>query len=97
MKSWPRPGDLNRARGVLNDRDGVLEIQTYGDLMHIFVEDAEAGQAAILQALEAAGVAVSAVRQIRPRMEDAFISLIRRQGVADQDAEALLNNVNHLA
>ena len=92
-----RPGDLRRARGVLNDRDGVLEIQTYGDLMHIFVEDAEAGQTAIPQALEAAGVAVSAVRQIRPRMEDAFVSLIRRQGVADQDAEALLNNVNHMA
>ena len=92
-----RPGDLNRARAVLNDLDGVLEIQTYGDLMHIFVEDAEAGQTAIPQALEAVGVAVSAVRQIRPRMEDAFISLIRRQGVADQDAEALLNNVNHMA
>ena len=91
-----RPGDLNRARAVLNDLDGVLEIQTYGDLMHIFVEDAEAGQTAIPQALEAVGVAVSAVRQIRPRMEDAFISLIRRQGVADRDAEALLNNVNHL-
>ena len=92
-----RPGDLNRARAILNDLDGVLEIQTYGDLMHIFVEDAETGQAAIPQALEVAGVAVSAVRQIRPRMEDAFVSLIRRQGVADQDAEALLNNVNHMA
>ena len=75
--------------------DVVLEVQTYGDLIHVFVQDAETGQAAVTQALEAAGIAISDLRQTHPRMEEAFISLIRRQGASDQDAEALLNAVNH--
>jgi ABC-2 type transport system ATP-binding protein len=84
---------LRRARAVLAELPGVVEVQTYGDLIHVFVEDAEMGQGTITEALEGAGIAVADVRQTSPRMEEAFISLIRRQGVADQDAEALLNNM----
>jgi ABC-2 type transport system ATP-binding protein len=90
-----RPSDVHRARALLADLPGVLEVQTYGDLIHVFVERAEEGQVAVTQALEGAGVSVSDLRQTHPRMEEAFISLIRRQGVADQDAEALLNTMNH--
>ncbi len=89
-----RPSDLRRARRLLAELPGVLEVQTYGDLIHVFVEDAKAAQRAITEALEAVGVAVTDVRRTSPRMEEAFISLIRRQGVADQDAEALLNSMN---
>jgi ABC-2 type transport system ATP-binding protein len=95
-----RPGDpsggtsglsLRRARTLLVNLPGVREVQTYGDLVHVFVEDAEVERAAVTQALKEAGIAVTDIRRTRPRMETAFISLIRRQGVADQDAEALLN------
>jgi ABC-2 type transport system ATP-binding protein len=86
---------LRRARDILADLPGVLEVQTYGDLLHLFVDSASDEQVAITSALEQAGIAVSDVRQTRPRMEEAFISLIRRQGVADQRAEALLNAMNN--
>jgi ABC-2 type transport system ATP-binding protein len=90
-----RPSDTHRAQSLLGGLDTVLEVQTYGDLVHVFVQDVETGQAAVTQALEEAGISVSDLRQTHPRMEEAFISLIRRQGVSDQDAEALLEAVNH--
>lgn len=85
---------LKRARGILVDLPCVLEVQTYGNRIHVFVKDARIEQAVVVQALESAGITVTDVRQANPRMEEAFISLIRRQGMADQDAEALLNNVH---
>jgi ABC-2 type transport system ATP-binding protein len=84
---------LRRARAIIADLPGVIEVQTYGDLIHVFVENRETGQGAIEKALVGSGISVTDVRQTSPRMEEAFISLIRRQGVADQDAEALLNNM----
>jgi ABC-2 type transport system ATP-binding protein len=86
-----RPDDVRRARALLENVPSVLEVQTYGDLIHVFVADADAGQAAVAGALEKAGIAVNSLRRTRPRMEQAFISLIRRQGVTDAAAEALLN------
>jgi ABC-2 type transport system ATP-binding protein len=89
-----RPSDLRHARTLLADLPAVLEVQTYGDLIHVFVEDSQTGQATLRKALEDAGVTITDVRQTRPRMEEAFISLIRRQGMADEDAEALLNTTH---
>ncbi len=90
-----RPGELRRAKRVLADLPAVLEVQTYGDLIHAFVEEAQAGKKTVVQALREAGIAVADVRHTQPRMEQAFISLIRRQGVSDQDAEALLNTLHN--
>jgi ABC-2 type transport system ATP-binding protein len=84
---------LRRARAIIAALPGVVEVQIYGDMIHVFVENREIGEGAIKEALEGSGISPSAVRHTSPRMEEAFISLIRRQGVADQDAEALLNNM----
>ena len=35
-----RPSDLRRAEEVVAGLDGVLEVQTYGDLLHVFVDSA---------------------------------------------------------
>jgi ABC-2 type transport system ATP-binding protein len=70
--------DLRTAEQVVADVGGVLEVQTYGDLLHVFVDQADERQEAVRAALEAQGVEVSGLRQIRPRMEEAFISLVRR-------------------
>jgi ABC-2 type transport system ATP-binding protein len=86
-----RPSDLRRAQALLADLEGVLEVQTYGDVIHAFVEDAQEGRERIERALGAADIEVDDLRRTRPRMEQAFVSLIRRQGMADRDAEALLN------
>jgi ABC-2 type transport system ATP-binding protein len=74
-----RSSDLRHAEEVIDRLDGVLEIQTYGDLLHVFVDSVAARQDAIRAALSAAGVSVLGLRQTRPRMEEAFISLVRRQ------------------
>ncbi len=74
-----RISDLRRAEAVVAEQEGVLEVQTYGDLLHVFVDSAARRQEAMRTALAAAGVQVIGLRQTRPRMEEAFISLIRRQ------------------
>jgi ABC-2 type transport system ATP-binding protein len=74
-----RPDDLRRARDLVENLDGVLEIQTYGDLLHVFVDSVERRMSTLENQLEGEGIAVSGLRQTRPRMEEAFISLIRKR------------------
>jgi ABC-2 type transport system ATP-binding protein len=71
--------DLRTAEDLVADLEGVLEVQTYGDLLHVFVDRADERQDQMRKALEAQGVELTGLRQIRPRMEEAFISLVRRQ------------------
>ncbi|MBC7224534.1 MAG: ABC transporter ATP-binding protein [Anaerolineae bacterium] len=73
------PDDFHRARETVARMPGVLEVQTYGDLLHIFVDDPARRMASIRERLQAAGVGVRAMRTTRPRMEEAFISLVRQQ------------------
>ena len=72
-----RTVDLKAARAVLAGQTGVREVQTYGDRLHVFVDDAAARRDALASALEAAGIDVAGIRPSRPRMEEAFISLIQ--------------------
>ncbi len=74
---WTR--DLLRARRVVAPLEGVYEVQTYGDLLHVFVDDAEKRQPEVEAALRDADVSFEQIRRSIPRMEEAFISLIRRQ------------------
>ena len=74
-----RPDRLREASGVIEPLPGVLEVQTYGDLLHVFVDSAEQCGPIIQEALNGAGIAVEGLRQTRPRMEEAFISLIRKR------------------
>ena len=74
-----QPQDLRSANELLSGMEGVLEVQTYGDRLHIFVDDAGLRTCQIEAALQGAGVAYSDLRRAQPRMEEAFISLIRRE------------------
>jgi ABC-2 type transport system ATP-binding protein len=74
-----RPEDLRRARDIVGALDGVLEIQTYGDLLHVFVDSVEQRMPELEAHLAKEGIPVSGLRQTRPRMEEAFISLIRKR------------------
>ena len=76
------PVRLEEAQAVLAALPDVLEVQVYGTLLHVFVEEANVSWPHLLGALNEVGVEVDAVRLIHPRMEEAFISLIHgRQGV----------------
>jgi ABC-2 type transport system ATP-binding protein len=83
-----RPSDLRRAEGLIAVQEGVLEVQTYGDLLHVFVDDGAARQGVLQEALAAGGVEIFGLRQTRPRMEEAFISLVRRRMEEDADGQS---------
>jgi ABC-2 type transport system ATP-binding protein len=79
-----RPTDVRAAEAIVQAAPGVLEVQTYGELLHAFVDDAAEALPRLVAALEEAGIAVSDARPARPRMEEAFISLVRRIESADK-------------
>ncbi len=79
------PDRLEEAYAVLVARPEVLEVQVYGTLLHVFVEEATASWPRLLSALREIDVTVDTVRVIRPRMEEAFISLIKRLEVGNKD------------
>jgi ABC-2 type transport system ATP-binding protein len=59
--------------------DGILEVQTCGTMLHVFVDDVDRRRTEIEAALAAQGITCTGMREIEPRMEEAFISLIQRQ------------------
>ncbi len=71
-------GLLRRAQNAISPLEGVMEVQTYGDLLHVFVDQAEKRQPAIVEALEEADIEARDLRRTQPRMEEAFISLISK-------------------
>jgi ABC-2 type transport system ATP-binding protein len=77
LELWP--DRLWEAIPIVERIPGVLEVQTYGGLLHVFVDDAARRGKVIQEALVQAEIDVRGLRQIRPRMEEAFIWLISRQ------------------
>ncbi|MDX9954095.1 MAG: ABC transporter ATP-binding protein [Anaerolineae bacterium] len=73
----PQPFPL--AQRLVTGMEGVLEVQTYGAQLHVFVDDVALRLPQLETALQAAGVHYEGCREIEPRMEEAFISLIRRR------------------
>jgi ABC-2 type transport system ATP-binding protein len=69
-------GLLRQANQILSRQAGVLEVQTYGDLMHVFVDNIEQRRSQLEAALAAEDITLANFRQTVPRMEEAFISLI---------------------
>ncbi|MBE7555279.1 MAG: ABC transporter ATP-binding protein [Anaerolineales bacterium] len=69
-------GLLRQANQILSRQAGVLEVQTYGDLMHVFVDNIEQRRSQLEAALAAQQISITNFRQTVPRMEEAFISLI---------------------
>lgn len=82
LRPWKEGADVGQAlrlaRGIVSQMEGVLETQTYGDLLHIFVDNAAERSPQIAAALQAQGIVAQGMRSTRPRMEEAFISLVRR-------------------
>jgi ABC-2 type transport system ATP-binding protein len=81
-----RLADLRNAEKTLSSLEGVLEIQTYGDLLHVFVDDFAVREALLVDVLQDADIEVLGLRQVRPRMEETFISLVQRQIDAEEPA-----------
>jgi ABC-2 type transport system ATP-binding protein len=74
-----KPSDRFGAYETLITAEGVLDVQTYGEMLHVFVSDLKQGQQVIEQNLKQAKITHSGMRQVEPRVEEAFIWLIRQE------------------
>ncbi|MGD9002677.1 MAG: ABC transporter ATP-binding protein [Anaerolineae bacterium] len=70
--------DWQAARAVTARWPGVLEVQTYGEALHLLVDSTQLCLSEIETRLQEQGISYRRLRQATPRMEEAFISLIRR-------------------
>jgi ABC-2 type transport system ATP-binding protein len=73
------PSNFVPAWRTVEEMEGMLEVQTYGAMLHVFVDEPGRRQREIEAALAAQGITCEGMREIEPRMEEAFISLIRKQ------------------
>jgi ABC-2 type transport system ATP-binding protein len=74
-----RPAKFSAARAIVEKLDGVIEVQTYGALLHLFLDDIGKRKLEVETALKKAEIEWTDMREIEPRMEEAFISLISHQ------------------
>jgi ABC-2 type transport system ATP-binding protein len=80
------PGDLivlqtrdwREARRLVAELPGVIQVQTYGESLHLIVDSAAERLSEIRVALEDQRLEFRRLETAPPRMEEAFISLIRR-------------------
>jgi ABC-2 type transport system ATP-binding protein len=71
------PDDRQAAQACIEALPGVLDVQTYGELLHIFVDSAEERTNQIKTALDTHKLVYRNIRRAPVRMEEAFISLIK--------------------
>jgi ABC-2 type transport system ATP-binding protein len=72
-----RADDLRRAETALAPRDGIVDVQRFGDRLDVLVREAGAGERAVRAALAGAALAVEGVRAAPPTLENAFVALLR--------------------
>lgn len=82
------PTDMEQAQPCLAELEGILEVQTYGEKLHIFVDDLAQRAGQIATALAAANIGYDELRPIEVRMEEAFINLIQRQSTLAASTDA---------
>ncbi len=70
--------DLLRVEQLLARFPDILSLQVYGDRLHLFVADAQASRPRLEAFLRERGVAFTALYQDEPRLEEAFVHLIRQ-------------------
>ncbi len=71
--------ELTASQTALQGLEGVLEVQVYGDRLHLFVDDGVTRQPEIERALTNAGIEIREIRPTVPHLEEAFISLVTHQ------------------
>ena len=69
-----RAADLRRAEPALAAREGIADVQRFGDRLDVLVPDAQAGERAVRAAL---GADVESVRVAPPTLENAFVATLR--------------------
>jgi ABC-2 type transport system ATP-binding protein len=70
--------EWQKAKTLVEDLPGVLEAQTYGEALHLLVDDGDKRLKQITETLTKNGIKFRGARVAPVRMEEAFISLIQR-------------------
>jgi len=68
---------LRAAETALAGRDGIADVQRFGDRLDVMVREALLGERAVRAALSAVGLAVDSVRPGAATLENAFVSILR--------------------
>ena len=71
--------EWQEAKILVENLPGVLETQTYGEALHILVDDGKKRLKQITKELSTNGIKFRGARVAPARMEEAFISLIQKQ------------------
>ncbi len=87
------PSEFVPARKLLSRMQGVLEVQSYGDRLRLFVDDIGTRRPQIEAALAGASLHYQGLREAAISMEEAFISLVQRQN-REQEAAPLRADVS---
>ncbi len=74
------PDNLDTARDLIKKLPQVTEAAVFGDGLHIATTRPEEVEPAIQAALAAHHIAWGRIERVRPSLEDAFISLVQREG-----------------
>jgi ABC-2 type transport system ATP-binding protein len=80
--------DWQAARQVVSNLPGVLEVQTYGEALHLLVDASKRRLPEIERALKKEKLTYHSIRIAPPRMEEAFISLIQKMEAGEARLEA---------
>ena len=83
-----RPSNLRQAREILAGLPNVLEMQTFGNQLRIFTLHAGTTIEQVKAVLSEQDIAALDVRRTQPRMEEAFISLVRKQEARSEDSQS---------
>jgi len=75
-----RMPELRRAEAVLARREGIVDVQRFGDRLDVMVRDLREGDRAVREALGTAGLAAAEVRSARPTLENTFVAILRSLG-----------------
>jgi len=83
------PDRLGESLDILKRLPQFGNVAVFGDGLHLTTTHLETAETELREALAAHGIAVRALHQVKPTLEDAFISLIEKagsqnQGTADQ-------------
>jgi len=72
-----RAPDLRATEVALSGRDGIADVQRFGDRLDVMVRDAAEGERAVRAALGRAGQPVDSLRAGAPTLENAFVSILQ--------------------
>jgi ABC-2 type transport system ATP-binding protein len=72
-------GDPLESMKALEGLPGVHDVAVFGSGLHVTVDELEAGQSRIRQALDGRGIPVRRLERITPSMEDVFVAMIEAE------------------